>query len=134
MLFHKYTNIFTAKSQRAQRVRVLFYPTVRGGRIKSSLSAYGRDLHRLFASKRRKAFSLAASHRQRKKDLLCELCVSAVRKGFVSIFLKMTTKPSLLLSSLLQPLDRRFDAGLHPLNGLCENADLAPGLELNRCI
>jgi len=95
MLFHKYTNIFTAKSQRAQRVGILFYPTVRGGRIKSSLSAYGRDLHKLFTSKRRKAFSLAASHRQRKKDLLRELRVSAVRKEFVSIFLKMTTKEEL---------------------------------------
>ena len=59
-------------------VWVFFYPTVRGGRIKGSLSACGRDLRRLFASKRQKAFSLAAPHRQRKKDPLCELRVSAV--------------------------------------------------------
>jgi hypothetical protein len=64
---------------------------VRGGRIKGSLSAYGRGLNRLFASRRQKAFSLAASHRQRKEHLLCELRVSAVRKEFVSIFLEMTT-------------------------------------------
>jgi len=50
--FHKYTNVFTAKSQRAQRVGVYFYPTVRGGRIKGSLSASGRNLHKAFASKR----------------------------------------------------------------------------------
>jgi hypothetical protein len=35
---HKYGNVFTTKSQMAQRVRVLFYPTVRGGRIKGSLT------------------------------------------------------------------------------------------------
>jgi len=40
---------------------------VRGGRIKGSLSTCGRDLHRLVALKKQKVFSLAASHRQRKK-------------------------------------------------------------------
>lgn len=59
--------------------------------IKGSLSACSGDFQRLFASKRQKAFSLAASHRQRKESLLCELRGSAVRKEFVSIFLKMTT-------------------------------------------
>jgi hypothetical protein len=60
--------------------------------MKGTLSACGRDLHKLFASTRQRAFSLAASHRQRKKHLLCELGAFAVRKEFVSIFLKMTTK------------------------------------------
>jgi hypothetical protein len=104
-------NLFTAKSQRTQRVRILFYPTVRGGRIKGSLSACGRDLHRLFASKRQKTFSLAVVSPPDKKSSfslrplhLCgkadlfrlRLCraasfASAVRKEFVSIFLEMTT-------------------------------------------
>ena len=60
--------------------------------MKGSLSACGRDPHKLFASTAQKAFSLAASHRQRKKHLLCELGVFAVKEEFVSIFLKTRTK------------------------------------------
>jgi len=41
-------NVFTAESQRTQRVDVLFNPAVRGGRIKGSLPAGGRDLNKVF--------------------------------------------------------------------------------------
>ena len=54
MPFHKFVNVFTAESPRTQRVSFFFYPTVRGGRIRSSLSASDRDLGKAFASKRRR--------------------------------------------------------------------------------
>ena len=54
MPFHKFGNVFTAESQRTQRIEVIFCPAVRGGRIKGSLFASGRDLHKALASKRGK--------------------------------------------------------------------------------
>jgi hypothetical protein len=67
MAIHKSVNVFTTEPQRQQRVDVLFYPAVRGGRIKGSLSASGRDLHKAFSLEEVEAFALAASHRQSKK-------------------------------------------------------------------
>ena len=67
MPIHKFGNVFTAEPPRMQRVDVLFYPAVRGGRIKGSLSASGRDLHKAFSLEEVEAFALAASHRQGKK-------------------------------------------------------------------
>jgi len=40
---------------------------VRGGRIKGSLSACGRDLHKAFSLEEVETFVLAASYRQNKK-------------------------------------------------------------------
>jgi hypothetical protein len=80
MAIHKFGNVFTAKSPRAQRVDVLFYPAVRGGRIKGSLSASGRDLHKAFSLEEVETFVLAASHRQNKNHFLCDLCVLAMSK------------------------------------------------------
>ena len=67
MAIHKFDNVFTAKPLRTQRVDVLFYPAVRGGRIKGSLSASDRDLHKAFSLEEEETFVLAASHRQNKK-------------------------------------------------------------------
>ena len=67
MVIHKFGNVFIAEPPRTQRVDVLFYPAVRGGRIKGSLSASGRDLHKAFSLKEVEAFVLAVSHRQNKK-------------------------------------------------------------------
>jgi hypothetical protein len=67
MAIHKFGNVFTAEPQRTQRVDILFYPAVRGGRIKGSLSASGRDLHKAFSLEEVEAFALAAPHRQSKK-------------------------------------------------------------------
>jgi hypothetical protein len=67
MAIHKFGNVFTAEPPRTQRVDVLFYPAVRGGRIKGSLSASGRDLHKAFSLEEVETFVLAASHRQNKK-------------------------------------------------------------------
>jgi len=47
-------NSLTAELQRTQRADVLFYPAVRGNRIKGSLSASGRGLHKAIPSKRRR--------------------------------------------------------------------------------
>ena len=80
MTIHKFGNIFTAEPPRTQRVDVLFYPAVRGGLIKGSFSASGRDLHKVFSLEEVEAFALAASHRQNKNHFLCDLCVLAVRK------------------------------------------------------
>ena len=49
MSIYKFGTVFTAKSLRTQRVDVLFYPAVRGGRIKCSLSASGGDLQKAFS-------------------------------------------------------------------------------------
>ena len=67
MAIHKFGNIFTAEPPRTQRVYVLFYPAVRRGRIKGSLSACGRDLHKAFSPEEVETFVLAASHRQNEK-------------------------------------------------------------------
>jgi hypothetical protein len=91
MPFHKFGNVFTAESPRTQRVNFLFYPAVRGDRIKSSLSASGRDLDKAFASKRRRLLLWRPLTARAKNHLLCGLCVFAVNKEFVSVFLKNTT-------------------------------------------
>ena len=64
---YKFGNVFTAEPPRTQRVDVLFYPAMRGGRIKGSLSASGRDLHKALSLEEVEVFALAASHRQSKK-------------------------------------------------------------------
>jgi hypothetical protein len=65
---------------------------VRGGRIKGSLSASGRDLHKAFSLEEVEAFALAVSHRQSKKLFSLRPLRLAMSKKFVSIFLKKTTK------------------------------------------
>jgi hypothetical protein len=71
---------FTAEAPRTQRVEVLFYPPVRGGRIKDSLSASGRGLNKAFASKRRRLLLWRPLTARARNHLLCDLCVFAVRK------------------------------------------------------
>ena len=90
MAIHKFGNVFTAEPPRTQRVDVLFYPAVRGGRIKGSISASGRDLYKAFSFEEVETFVLAASHRQNKKPFSLRP-LRLVSKKFVSIFLKKTT-------------------------------------------
>jgi hypothetical protein len=80
MPFHKFGNVFTAESPRTQRVEVLFHPAVRGGRIKDSLSASGRDLDKALASKRRRLLLWRPLTARAKNHPLCDLCVFAVSK------------------------------------------------------
>jgi len=65
---------------KTQRVDVLFYPPVRGGRIKDSLSASGRGLDKAFASKRRRLLLWRPLTARAKNRLLCDLRVFAVSK------------------------------------------------------
>ena len=67
MAIQKFGNVVTAEPPRTQRVDVLFYPAVRGGRIKGSLSASCRNLHKAFSLEEVEIFVLVASHRQNKK-------------------------------------------------------------------
>ena len=57
---------FTAEAPRTQRVEVLFYPAVRGGRIKGNLCPWQISAQSLCLEET-EAFALAASHRQSKK-------------------------------------------------------------------
>jgi hypothetical protein len=80
MPFPKCGNDFTAEAPRTQRVEVLFYPAVRGGRIKDSLSASGRDLDKALASRRRRLLLWRPLTARARNHLLCDLCVLAVSK------------------------------------------------------
>ena len=82
---------YSPQSPRTQRVDVLFYSTVRGGRIKGSLSASSRNLHKAFSLEEVEAFALAAFHRQSKTHFLYDLCVFAVSIKYVSVFMKICT-------------------------------------------
>ena len=90
---HKCGNVFTAEAPRAQRVEVLFYPAVRGGRIKDSLSASGRGLDKAMASKRCGLLLWRPLTARAKNRLLCGLCAFAVSKGYVTVLLKKATRP-----------------------------------------
>lgn len=75
IMFYEYGNLCTARSQRAQRLGVVFYPTVRGGRIKRRVSASGRNLHIIRGCE---ALALATLTARAIKHLLCELRISNV--------------------------------------------------------
>jgi hypothetical protein len=64
---------------------------VRGGQIKDSLSASGRDLDKPLALKRRRLLLWQHLTAGAKNHLLCDLCVFALSKGFVTAFPKKTT-------------------------------------------
>jgi hypothetical protein len=80
MPIHKFGNVFTAKPPRTQRVDVLFYPAVRGGRIKGSLSASGRDLHKAFSLEGWRLLLWRPLTARAKNHFLCDLCAFAVSK------------------------------------------------------
>ena len=92
----KFDNVFTAESPRTQRVKVLFYPAVRGGRIRDSLSASGRDLDKAFASKRLRLLLWRPLTARARNHPLCDLCVFAVSEGFITVFRKKTVGAGLI--------------------------------------
>jgi hypothetical protein len=65
---------------------------VRGVRINGDLSVSGRDVQKDLPQRDRRLLLWWPLTTRAKKHLLCDLCVFAVSQGYVTVFLKKTTK------------------------------------------